>query len=330
MSQARRTLERKFSAALEEYLRCGGESELLAAYDLGREALAQGQGIHDVARLLHRAVWANLPQVGGREGFRRRRMTEEFILESLSPFEMAHRAVREANDMLRRLNDLLEDEVRRLAHELHDHSGQLLVSVHLALDEVARDVGPEGRERIQKVRRHLDEILEQLRQFSHELRPTVLDDLGLIPALRFLSDRTSKRTGLAIAVEGDLRARQAPRVETALYRTVQEALTNVAKHARASSVVVRLEEADGWLRCIVQDDGAGFDRMSATREGASAGLGLIGIRERLASLGGKLQLESSPGRGARLVAVLPLGGPVTSRRKAPREHSQVETEQALE
>ena len=329
MSPHRRALGRKFAAALEEYLEHGGEKPLLAAYDLGREALAEGLGIHDVASLLHRAVWTTCPPAVGREAARRSRMTEEFILESLSPFEMAHRAAHEANDMLHRLNDLLEDEIRRLAHEVHDHSGQLLASVYLSLDDLVRDVGPEGRERLEKMRRHLDEIQEQLRLFSHELRPTILDDLGLMPALRFLCDRTSKRTGLTITVAGGLRERQPPRVETALYRIVQEALTNVAKHARASTAIVTVEVADGRLRCTVQDNGAGFEAGRATRGGSNTGLGMIGMRERVANLGGTLTLDSSPGYGTTIAAVLPLEGRATSGPRQPRRPSAIAAERAL-
>lgn len=324
MSGSRHTLEGRFVAALEEYLRRGGEAALLSAYDLGRDAMNEGLGIHDVASLLHRAVWRSCARDTGRSGPGRRRRTEEFILESLSPFEMAYRSVREANEMLYRLNDLLEAEIRRMAHELHDHSGQLLASVHLSLDQLARDVGPEGRERLQRVRRHLEEIQEQMRSISHELRPTVLDDLGLVPALRFLGSRVSQRTGLDVRLEGDLEERQAPRVETALYRIVQEALTNVAKHAGATMAVVKVERSDEWLRCSVEDDGAGFEPARRAREGSSAGLGLLGIRERLANLGGTLTLESSPGRGTRLEAALPLGHPLPSLTREPKRAARAE------
>ena len=162
----------------------------------------------------------------------------DFALECLSPFEMAHRAVREANAALRGLNDHLEEQTRRISRELHDQAGQLLASVYLALDDLARDVPDDVGERLLAVKGLLDRIEEQLRRLSHELRPMILDDLGLVAALEFLS----------VGVRGAARARD-PRagsseerlpgpIETVLYRIVQEALNNVAKHARAATVTI--------------------------------------------------------------------------------------------
>jgi signal transduction histidine kinase len=306
MSPDLRAIERRATSALREYLQSGEESALLAAYDLGHDALAEGMGIHDVARILHRAAWASGAPLDGQHSEEAIRRVEEFILETLSPFEMAHRSVGEANQLLHRLNDVLEEEIRRVAHELHDHAGQLLVSVHLELDDVARNIGPGGRERLQQVRQHLDAIHEQLRLFSHELRPTILDDLGLMPALRFVCDRISRRSGLAIAVAGDSGGRRARRVETAMYRIVQEALANTAKHAHATSATVIVESAVGCLRCTVEDDGVGFDSALAAGGAGHPGLGLLGIRERLANLGGQLRIEPRAPRGTRLVAEVPL------------------------
>jgi signal transduction histidine kinase len=307
MSVSRGELESDCLQVLEEHLTGGGENTLLAAYDLGRKALAAGLGVLDVSTALHRALSACCARAGDHpENLRRIQAAEGFLIEALSPFEMAHRSVRDANDTLHRLNELLEDEIRRLARELHDTSGQLLVSAYLALDEVAREMGSHGQTRIQTVRGRLDEIQEQMRRFCHELRPTILEDLGVGPALRFLAGRMATQTGIGIVIECSLEERPSPRVETALYRIVQEALTNVAKHARATRAIVRLEESDGRIRCTVEDDGIGFDPAVSGTTGARGGLGLVGIRERLSPLSGELLVESAPGGGARLVVTLPV------------------------
>src|SRR5207302_1332613 len=141
-----------------------------------------------------------------------------------------------AEEALRGLNEALEEEIKRIAHALHDEAGQLLASVHIGLAEVARDLPPHTARRLDDVRGLLTKIEEQLRHLSHELRPTILDDLGLRPAIEFLADGVSRRTGLQITVEGVPGKRMPAPTETALYRIVQEALTNVTKHAQASRV----------------------------------------------------------------------------------------------
>src|SRR5439155_9428657 len=105
-----------------------------------------------------------------------------FLAESLSPFEMTHRSFQDAIAALRRLNEMLEEEARRIAHALHDEAGQLLVSVHLAVKEIADGLPPRARDQLMKIRAPLGEVERHLRRLSHELRPTVLDDLGLVPS----------------------------------------------------------------------------------------------------------------------------------------------------
>lgn len=209
-------------------------------------------------------------------------------------------------EALRRLNETLEEEARRIAHALHDEAGQLLASVQLALEEVARTLAPPAGERLREVRRLLDLTEEQLRRLSHELRPTILDDLGLVPALEFLAGGVSARGGLRITVAGSWEGRLPALVETALYRSVQEALTNVTRHARATRVSVYLEREGEAIRCAVRDDGGGFDVPAALARRGERGLGLIGIRERVAALGGTLEILSSPGRGCELAITIPL------------------------
>src|SRR4029453_1450117 len=161
-------------------------------------------------------------------------------------------------DLSRQLLAAQEAERRRIAHELHDEAGQLLASVHLALETTISGLPPQFRGSFQQVRSHLDAIETQLRGLAHELRPTILDDLGLLPALQGLAHRVAERTGLGIHLDIALVERLAPAVETALYRIMQEGLTNIAKHAAAPYVDLQLWRDDERVHGLLRDDGAGF------------------------------------------------------------------------
>lgn len=206
----------------------------------------------------------------------------------------------------RQLNERLEEEVRRIAHAIHDEGGQLLGSLHLALEEFARGLPRGANARLAPVRKLLFEIEQQLRHLSHELRPTILDDLGLLPALEFLADRVSKRSGLVITVQGELGDPLPPATATGLYRSVQEALTNVMRHAQATHVHVEVLQDDGVIKCTTRDDGVGFDVPAVLSRRGDRGLGLIGIRERVAALGGTLTIRSAPGQGTELLITIPV------------------------
>ena len=212
-----------------------------------------------------------------------------------------------AEEALRGLNERLEEEAKRIAHALHDEAGQLLSSVHLALEEVARELPPGARARLQAVKDLLEQMEGELRRLSHELRPTILDDLGLLPALDFLADRVAKRSGLVIKVKGSTKGRLAPPVETALYRSVQEALNNVVRHAQATRVDVEIRQRDGAVQCSVRDDGAGFDVTKVLSRRGERGIGLIGIRERAGALSGTFAIRSTPGQGTEVLITIPLG-----------------------
>jgi len=160
--------------------------------------------------------------------------------------------------------------------------------------------------RLERVKELLNQAEEQLRRLSHELRPTILDNLGLCPALEFLAQGVSRRTGLSIAVEGGTEGRLASSVETALYRLVQEALNNVTRHAQAKCVTVRLQRDARVIRCTIGDDGVGFDVTSVFARKREQGLGLIGMRERVNSVGGTLQIISAPGGGTTIAVELSL------------------------
>lgn len=305
MTEASIPWREEFAQAFDNHLVAGEEAGLLSAYDLGRKAVAHGLGVLDVATFLHHAVLEACEHAKtADESLRIVQAARDFVLECLSPFEMAYRGVGEANTALRGLNELLEEQIRRISHELHDQAGQLLVSVYLALDDVARGLPPRSRARVQSIRGLLDKIEEQLRHLSHELRPTMLDDLGLGPALDLLAKNMSARNGVAVTVQAPPE-RFSPRVEVAVYRIVQEALTNAGRHARARNVAIRLERDDRKLSCSIEDDGVGFEPEAVLARGGAHGIGLIGMRERLTPLGGALHIVSSPGQGTRLLVTVP-------------------------
>jgi signal transduction histidine kinase/CHASE1-domain containing sensor protein len=212
-------------------------------------------------------------------------------------------------DLSRKLLEAQEAERRRIAHELHDEAGQLLASVHLALEATISGLPPQFREGFQPVRGHLDAIETQLRGLAYELRPTMLDDLGLLPALQSLVQRVAERTRLYIHVENVLPGRLAPAVETALYRIMQEGLTNIARHAAATHVDLRLWRDDERVHGLLRDDGVGFIAEQILENTELRGLGLLGIQERLEALGGTFQLISAPGQGTTLQITLPADAP---------------------
>jgi two-component system, NarL family, sensor histidine kinase UhpB len=424
-----RALTRRYVRALQGFLSGRGEAALQEAYDLGREALARGLGVHDLAMIQHRALLKALLAVATRqEGSRALRAAGKFLVEGMLPFEMSHRRSQEVNAALRdseeryrsvvetardviftlasdgkitslnpifesmtgwsradwigkdfallvdpddreragelrraavggrapgvlevgirassgatipseivatvlvrderiagvlgvarditdrklaakalhHLNEGLEAEVKRIAHALHDEAGQLLASVHIGLVEIARDLPSHAARRLEDVRGLLDKIEEQLRHLSHELRPTILDDLGLRPALEFLADGVSVRTGLQIVVDGSPGTRLSSTTETVLYRIVQEALTNVLKPARGARARIELRYLPRSLEIEVVDEGGSGRR--DVGDPVHEGRGLIGMHERAALFGGRLEAGPTP-TGFRVAASLPI------------------------
>ena len=215
-------------------------------------------------------------------------------------------------DVSRRLTRAEEDERGRIARELHDEIGQALTALKLNLLALIRGAGaPTAARRLEDSVGLVERTIGQVRGLSLDLRPSLLDDLGLVPALRSHVACLARRSGLAAtfrAPEG--LGRLDPEIETACYRIAQEALTNVARHSDASSVRVELEGPWPELRLLVADDGAGFDATAATALAVGgASLGLLGMRERAARLGGRVEIASGPGRGAEIRATLPLPPP---------------------
>jgi signal transduction histidine kinase len=191
---------------------------------------------------------------------------------------------------------------------VHDEAGQLLVAVHLALAEVAPELPEPQQAQVARIKELLNQVEKHLRRYSHELRPTILDDLGWIPAIRFLADGVSKRADLPIHIEASVSERLPSTIETTLYRIVQEALTNAVKHAKADHVWIRAWRENLLLRCSIRDDGEGFDSGRAHAVPGRKGLGLIAMQERVTAIGGTLHIESRIGIGTELSIQIPLEG----------------------
>ncbi len=203
-----------------------------------------------------------------------------------------------------------EDERRRLARELHDGIGQTLVALKNQLEGLSSRLSeaPELKTPLDKATELASHALEDTRELSRLLRPPVLDDLGLAAALNWLSRTVGKQFGLKVEREIDgLETAPAKELETVLFRIAQEALTNAAKHAEAKSVRVALTERPRSLVLAVSDDGSGFDVAAALqRTGDRTGVGLRGMRDRVELFGGRLTVDSAPGRGTTVTAEVPL------------------------
>ena len=204
-----------------------------------------------------------------------------------------------------------EAERRRISRELHDQTGQqlaaLILELRLLWDKMEEE--PEARKQLERLRTLANEIGQEIHYFAFELRPTSLDDLGLRRALENYVEQWSERTGIALDyhASGLDDARVPPAIETALYRIVQESLHNVARHAHSPRVSVILERRDHHVQAIVEDEGRGFDVEDVLSGSNSAQrLGLDGMRERAALLGGEVTLESAPGRGTTVFVRMPL------------------------
>ena len=240
---------------------------------------------------------------------RDRRVAESELRESENRYRGA---MQEANLRLQSLSsrmlEVQESERRHIARELHDEIGQALTAVKLHLQSAMRRCGPEARQPLEECVLITDQALDQVRNLSLNLRPSQLDDLGLVAALRWQIGRQAAASGLHTEFEADeLNERLDATLETACFRFVQEAMTNVVRHAQARNAWIEARRNDDRLRVSVRDDGRGFDVAAATREAIARGsLGLLGMQERVGLAGGRLNVSSRPGEGTTIVAEFPL------------------------
>ena len=297
----------EYRRALQSYISQADEAGLGSAYELGRKALASGLSLMEIASTHADVLKEILPNERDPQSCARvLQASTNFLTEALSPYEMAHRGFQEAVSALRGMNERLEEQIKKIAYAVHDDAGQLLVAVHLALATLATRLPQAQQGEIVRIEELLNEVEKQLRQYSHELRPTLLDDLGWVPAIRFLADGVSKRTKLPIHVEAQSSDRLPPAVEIAVYRVVQEALNNAVKHSNASSVSISAKKEGDLLNCSILDNGIGFDMQALRSKGQRRGLGLTAIQERMNAVGGTVQIESVPGRGTKVLITLPV------------------------
>jgi PAS domain S-box-containing protein len=237
------------------------------------------------------------------------------ITQDITERKEAEKKVREANDQLRilsrRLFEAQEHERRHLARELHDEIGQTLTATKLNLKIIAAEVPATVLGRLDDSVKLLDRLLGQVRQLSLDLRPPVLDELGLMPALRWLTDDQAQRAGLQVTFTTNVDALAIPSpVQTACFRVAQEAFTNIIRHAAAKNVAIDLRRKGDRLWLTVRDDGSGFGSTEIPeRDSDPSTLGLVSMKERALLVQGGFEVSSQPGRGTEIRAWFPLAFP---------------------
>jgi two-component system sensor histidine kinase UhpB len=292
-------------------------------YDLILLFAAGGTAVSLIANyLVLRAVLRPLDRLqqavdavrGGTPGVRvaRHVLTDERFEHLADTFDRMIATQEEHAEQLRRLPGQIlraqEEERRRIARELHDEAAQSMTSLLVRLRLLEQTQAPElARQRVAELRELTMRALDDVRRIAVELRPSVLDDLGLVDALHAYVDGLNSTGGTRVALTVDgLDGRLPPEVELALYRVAQEALTNVRRHARAPRAWVHLRRDGPAVVLEIKDDGAGFDPVHPQPGGG--GLGLAGMRERMGVIGGDLVVRSVPGQGTTIAATARLSG----------------------
>jgi signal transduction histidine kinase len=229
------------------------------------------------------------------------RLAETFASRAAVAADQGRRIQRDA---FRGIVQAQEEERRRLARELHDETGQALASILLGLKalEDTEDTAT-LKDSVAILRERVVETLHDVRRLAVELRPAALDDFGLEPALDRLTSAFAEQTGIEVELEARLREDRLPgEIETVLYRIVQEALTNIVKHARAERVSIVITQKPQTVSAVIEDDGQGFD----PRKIRDGGIGLIGMQERISLVDGRMAIESTPGAGTTIAVEVPL------------------------
>ena len=218
--------------------------------------------------------------------------------------EERKRAEEALRAMSRQLVALQESERRRLASELHDRVGQTLTAIRIDLDMIRTRLDQHDdaviRERADDALELIDSAFEAAEGVMYELRPPLIDEYGLLASLQWYARKFSERTGIDVEVRGAEQWRSTPELELTLFRIAQEALTNVAKHARARQVEIGLDYSDGYCTMSVRDDGVGFDSAFGGPHAGDAGLGMVTMRERSQAVGGQFEVRATPGKGTLL------------------------------
>lgn len=209
-------------------------------------------------------------------------------------------------ELSQHLQDIREEERASMAREVHDVLGQQLTGFKMDISWLNRHLSNADesiKERITGTLQLIDDAIKTVRRIATDLRPSILDDLGLVPALEWQSEEFEKRSGIKVYFTGTMQELElAPNISIALFRIFQELLTNVARHANATAVKASLETGNGQLQLTVTDNGRGFD----IDQGNKKTLGLLGIKERTLLMGGKYEIRSKPGEGTEVIVSVPL------------------------
>jgi PAS domain S-box-containing protein len=213
---------------------------------------------------------------------------------------------KQAEAAIRHLTQYVERKMKRISHALHDDAAQVLAALYLRIDEMACEGRGTDERGVQQLRGLVDQVHDQLRRLSHELRPAALDDYGIVAACRFLAEGVSKRSKLKIEIKGSTGGRLSSEIEVAVYRVVQEALSNIVKHAGAKTATIEFERQDGVLSGRIRDNGQSFDVAKALGRKAGRGLGLVGMQERLMAVAGRLRVTSAPYKGTSVEFAVPV------------------------
>lgn len=239
-------------------------------------------------------------------------------IENAELFEQVRAGRERQRNLSKSLVDVQETERRRIARELHDHLGQLLTGLQFMLESTKSQAEGPQRTSLEQIQETVSDIIREVREMSLNLRPSILDDMGLVPTLLWHINRYTNQTGIHVNFQYDEFPKRFPlEVETAAYRIIQEALTNAARHAQVKEVFVGLVAQDDTLWVEILDNGNGFDIGAALEKPSS---GLSGMRERANLLGGYLLLESFLNQGTQIVAALPLTDRPLERRKHERRY----------
>jgi len=329
-------LSRKYAATLHGYLVLQQETALQHAYELGRQAISCGLGLLDMVRLHQQALAACLARpLSPSEIARTLQAAEVFFLETLPPFEAARRGFDDANRRLQQLNQELErrnaelatlnlalrdlskqilhveeEERKRISRELHDVVGQALTAIHIDLDlMIGKDQTDTRilRDGLTGMRGLLQQTMDVVHRFAHELRPAMLDELGLLPALRSYLKTFEARCGLQVHIGGHAGIESlSSEQKTVLFRVAQESLTNVSKHAHAKRVDISLRKFNNAVQMQIKDDGKSFPVNGRLAGKRGKRLGIFGMQERVRLVNGVFALESAPGKGTIVRVEIPL------------------------
>jgi signal transduction histidine kinase len=255
-----------------------------------------------------------------------RKSVEESLRKSEHHYSQLLEQSQHMQEQLRLLSRQLlsaqEEERKMISRELHDQIAQTLTGINVRLASLKTGATLNNKDlqkKISSTQRLVEKSVDIVHRFARELRPTVLDDLGLIPALHSFMKSFTKRTGVRAHLTAFAAVEQLDAAErTVLFRVAQEALTNVARHAQASRVEVNIQKLPGGVGMKIKDDGRSFDVERALQANGGKHLGLLGMRERLEMVGGKFVVESSPGKGTTIQALIPPGRARAIRRRKKR------------